>query len=210
MKLDCKMLVGMLTVGLLALAPTYAQTGSQSSGQTGSKSSSSSGQTRSKSGSETGTHERSRSGSSNRMSADSNFATKAAQGGIAEVKLGELAKEKASNSDVKAFGQQMIDDHGKANDELKQLASSKGMTIPSDMDAKDQAKYDKLSKMSGAEFDKAYMQDMVSDHKTDVSEFRRESEHGTDPDLKAWAAKTLPTMEHHLQIAESTNAKLKK
>jgi putative membrane protein len=78
------------------------------------------------------------------------------------------------------------------------------------VDAKDQAAYDRLSKLSGAEFDKAYMADMVSDHKTDVSEFRRESQRGTDPDVKAWAAKTLPTLEHHLQLAQSTDAKVKK
>jgi putative membrane protein len=175
MKQQCKMLAGMLTLGLLVLAPSYAQ-----------------------------------NNSANRMTpADSTFVNKAAHGGLAEVKLGELAKEKASNPDVKAFGQQMIDDHSKANDELKQVASSKGITLPTNMDAKDQATYDRLSKLSGAEFDKAYMKDMVSDHRTDVNEFRRESEHGADPDVKAFAAKTLPTLEHHLQMAESTDAKVK-
>jgi putative membrane protein len=174
MKQDCKNLVGMVAVGLLALAPVFAQQ------------------------------------SANRMGSDTSFVTKAAQGGMAEVKLGQLATEKASSPDVKAFGQQMVDDHSKANDELKNLASKKGETLPTDIDAKDQAKYDRLSKMSGAEFDKAYMADMVSDHKTDVSEFRRESQRGTDPDIKAWAAKTLPTLEHHLQMAETTDAKVKK
>jgi putative membrane protein len=174
MKQDCKNLVGMLAVGLLALAPMFAQQ------------------------------------SANRMGADTSFVTKAAQGGMAEVKLGKLATEKASSPDVKAFGQQMVDDHSKANEELKDLASKKGVTLPTDVDAKDQATYDKLSKMSGAEFDKAYMADMVSDHKTDVAEFRRESQRGSDPDVKAWAAKTLPTLEHHLQLAQSTDAKVKK
>jgi len=135
---------------------------------------------------------------------------KAAEGGLAEVELGNLAKDKASNADVKAFGQQMVDDHSKANDELKQLASSKGITLPTETDAKHKAERDRLSKMSGAEFDKAYMQAMVADHRTDVNEFRRESQRGGDADVKSWAAKTLPTLEHHLQMAESANAKVKK
>jgi len=169
----------MLAVGLLALAPAFAQS--------------------------------SQANSANRMgSADQTFVTKAAHGGLAEVKLGTLATQKAANADVKAFGQQMVDDHSKANDELKQLASSKGITLPTDIDAKDQATYDRLSKLSGAEFDRAYMQHMVADHRTDVAEFRHESQSGADSDVKAWAAKTLPTLEHHLQMAESTDAKVKK
>src|SRR5689334_15410130 len=99
----------------------------------------------------------------NRMTADSTFVTKAAQGGMAEVKLGNLAKEKAESPDVKNFGQTMVTDHTKAGDELKQIASSKNITLPTDIDAKDQAKYDRLSKLSGAAFDRAYMRDMVAD-----------------------------------------------
>jgi len=182
----------MLTIGLLALALGYAHStpgAGQSQSQAGKSQS---------------------SNSANRMGSDQTFVMKAAHGGMAEVKLGTLATQKAANADVKAFGQQMVDDHSKANDELKQLASTKGITLPTDIDAKDQATYDRLSKLSGAEFDRAYMNHMVSDHRTDVSEFRRESQHGSDPDVKAWAAKTLPTLEHHLQMAESTDAKVKK
>ena len=200
MKQDCRSLVGMLTLGLLALAPVYAQS-SQAAGQSQGQSA---GQSQGAAG-----HDQS-SNSANRMGADHSFVTKAAAGGIAEVKLGTLATQKASSADVKAFGQQMVDDHGKANAELKQLASSKGVTIPSDTDAHHQATYDRLSKLSGAEFDREYMKDMVSDHRKDVSEFRQESQSGSDPDVKAWAAKTLPTLEHHLQMAESTDAKVKK
>jgi len=194
-------LVGLFTVGLLALAPVYGQSsGAGAAGQSGA-----SGQS-----GQSDTHKGSQSGSANRMGSDHTFVTHAAMGGLAEVKLGTLATQKASSADVKAFGQQMVDDHSKANTELKQLASSKGMTLPSDVDAKDQSKYDRLSKLSGAEFDRAYMNEMVSDHRKDVSEFRTESQSGSDPDLKAWAAKTLPTLEHHLQMAESTDAKVKK
>src|SRR5689334_13843978 len=171
-------LVGMVAAGILAFAPAYAQ--SADSGQQRDRSSSAN---------------RESGASAKKSSADNTFVTKAAIGGMAEVKLGTLAKEKASNADVKAFGQQMVDDHSKANDELKQLASSKGITLPTDLDAKNQAEYDRLSKLSGAEFDRMYMQHMVSDHKEDVSEFRRESQRGSDPDVKAWAGKTLPTLE---------------
>jgi len=174
--------------GLLALAPSsQAQSGQTARQQSGSQ-----------------------SGSANRLAgADQTFAMKAAQGGMAEVKLGQLAKDHASSSAVKQFGQQMVDDHSKANDELKDLASKKGITLPTDLAAKDQATYDRLSKLNGAEFDRAYMADMVKDHRTDVSEFRRESERGQDSDLKSWAGKTLPTLEHHLQMAESTDKEVR-
>lgn len=148
--------------------------------------------------------------SANRLSSsDSTFADKAAQGGMAEVKLGQLAKDKASSQSVKDFGQKMIDDHTKANDDLKSVASKEGLTLPTSVDAKDQATYDNLSKLSGSEFDKVYMRDMVADHRTDVNEFKRESEHGTDPGLKAFAARTLPVLEGHLTLAQSTDAKVR-
>jgi putative membrane protein len=148
--------------------------------------------------------------SANRMTADHTFVTKAAQGGLAEVQLGTLAKDKASSADVKSFGERMVTDHTKANDELKQIASKKGITLPTTLDSKSQATYDRLAKLSGAEFDREYMKDMVSDHREDVNEFRRESQRGTDTDIKDFAAKTLPTLEQHLQQAESTDAKVKK
>ena len=127
--------------------------------------------------------------------------TKAAGGGLAEVKLGQLATEKAQSADVKSFGQMMVDDHSKANTELQGLASQKGVTLPSDLPAAEKATYDRLSKLSGAAFDHAYMQDMVKDHQKDVSLFKSESTSGKDGDTKSWASKTLPTLEKHLQRA---------
>ena len=148
--------------------------------------------------------------SANRLaSADTTFATKAAQGGMAEVKLGNLAKDHASSDAVKKFGQRMVDDHTKANDELKSIASKKGISLPSDIDAKDQATYDRLSKLNGAAFDKAYMADMVKDHRTDIAEFQREANGGQDPDLKAFAGKTLPTLQDHLKEAETTDREVR-
>lgn len=135
--------------------------------------------------------------------ADTKFMKEAAEGGMVEVALGQLAAEKASSSDVKKFGQRMVDDHSKANDELKQLASQKNVDLPKDLSAKDKATKATLEKLSGEQFDQAYMNDMVKDHKKDVSDFRRESKSAQDPDVKKFAAQTLPTLEDHLKQAES-------
>lgn len=136
------------------------------------------------------------------QSADTNFVMKAAQGGMAEVELGQLAATKGTNDKVRHFGQQMVDDHTKANDELKTVVSSKGITLPTSADAKSETAKKRLSNLSGAAFDKAYMQDMVSDHQKDVAEFQKEADHGADPDVKAFAQKTLPTLQKHLQMAQ--------
>jgi putative membrane protein len=133
---------------------------------------------------------------------DEKFMTEAAQGGLAEVELGKLATEKGSSDQVKKFGQRMVDDHSKANDELKQLASSKGVNLPDQPKAKDKATKERLSKLNGAEFDRAYMQDMVKDHKKDVAEFNKESNSAKDSDVKQFASKTLPTLKDHLQQAQ--------
>ena len=143
-------------------------------------------------------------------SADMTFATKAAQGGMAEVQLGQLAVQKADNPQVKAFGQRMIDDHTKVNDQMKSLATSQNMTLPTTLDAKDQAEYNKLSQLSGPAFDKAYMKDMLKDHREDIKEFQKEANSGKDPQLKQLAASTLPILQQHLQLAESTEAQIGK
>ena len=134
--------------------------------------------------------------------ADHKFMAKAAQGGMAEVELGQLAEQNGQSSEVKAFGKRMVDDHSKANDQLKQLASQKGVTLPTTLDAKDQATKDRLSRLHGEAFDKAYMHDMVTDHKKDVAEFKHESMAAHDPDVKNFAQQTVPTLESHLQEAE--------
>jgi putative membrane protein len=144
---------------------------------------------------------------------DKKFVRDAAQGGMAEVELGKLATEKASSDDVKKFGQRMVDDHTKANDQLKQVASREGVQLPEKLNAKDQMTKERLSKLSGAEFDRAYMSDMVKDHTKDVADFQRESNSGMDPAVKDFASKTLPTLQDHLreakQIAPSTRASSK-
>jgi putative membrane protein len=133
---------------------------------------------------------------------DKQFIQKAATGGMAEVELGKLAQEKASSPEVKAFGQMMVDDHSKANDELKTLASEKGITLPTDAGAAHKAKISKLEGLSGEQFDRAYMQEMLKDHKKDVADFKRTAKSSKDQDLKDWAAKKVPTLEQHLQHAQ--------
>jgi putative membrane protein len=140
--------------------------------------------------------------------ADRAFVKEAAIGGMAEVEFGNLAKEKASSADVKQFGDRMVTDHGKANDELKAWAQQKNVTLPTELDAKHKATHDRLSKLSGDTFDKAYMREMVSDHEKDVAAFKKESSAAHDPDLKAWVTKTLPTLEDHLKMAHETYKKV--
>ena len=134
---------------------------------------------------------------------DKRFMKKAAEGGLAEVELGQLATQKASSDDVKKFGQRMVDDHGKANDQLKQLASQKNVQLPQEPNAKDKATKTRLEKLSGSEFDKAYMSEMRSDHKKDVAEFEHESKMAKDSDVKNFASQTLSTLQDHLKQAES-------
>ena len=98
----------------------------------------------------------------------------------------------------------MVDDHSKANDQLKQIATSKGVNLPTALERSTQRELDKLSMMSGAEFDREYMKHMVSDHRKDVSDFKSEANRANDPDVKQFAASTLPTLQQHLDLAQST------
>jgi putative membrane protein len=131
---------------------------------------------------------------------DQAFVREAAMAGMAEVEHGKLASQKATTPKVKAFGQQMVTDHTKAGDELKSVA--KQMTLPPSMGPKHQATHDQLMKLSGAEFDRAYMTDMVADHQKAVADFTAEANNGTDPQVKAFATKTLPTIQGHLKMAQ--------
>jgi putative membrane protein len=132
------------------------------------------------------------------------FSSAAAEGGLTEVELGRLAVQKGSNPAVKTFGQRMIEDHARANDELKAIATKKNIALPTDLNSDQKAIKDKLSNLSGADFDKQYMEDMVKDHEADVREFETQANKGTDPDIKAFAAKTLPMIQRHLQMARDT------
>lgn len=141
--------------------------------------------------------------------AGTEFMRDAAQGGMAEVKMGELAGSKAQNAEVKQFGQRMVTDHSKANDELKAVAAKKSVTLPTEVNAKQMEDMSKLQKLSGAEFDKEYVKMMVEDHEKDVADFQKQAETGTDADAKAFAAKTLPTLKEHLQMIKAIQGKMK-
>jgi putative membrane protein len=143
------------------------------------------------------------------MSADMKFAMEAAMGGMEEVEMGRLAAEKGASDEVRQFGQRMVDDHSKANQELMQVASSKSMTLPTALDPKHQADMQKMSALSGEAFDKAYVKMMVKDHKKDVGEFQKESTRGTDADIKGFATRTLPTLQEHLQMIQRIDDKMK-
>jgi putative membrane protein len=182
---------------------------------------------------------------------DRKFVMEAAHGGMMEVRLGRLAADKASSSDVKQFGQRMVDDHSKANSELMALASQKGITLPGASDSammnqsstsspttqaadqqsstdtsasaqrharvdvntgetmKDQEAMNKLSGLSGDAFDREYVKMMVKDHEKDVKEFEKASTKAQDPDVRAFAAKTLPTLRDHLQQVRDIQSRMK-
>ena len=135
---------------------------------------------------------------------DMEFARKAAEGGLKEVRLGELAQQQAESEEVQQFGQRMVEDHGQANEQLKQIAEQKGIELPQELPDDAQQLHDELQQKSGAEFDQAYMDEMVSDHEEDVETFEDYVESAQDPDLRNFTEQTLPTLREHLELARQT------
>lgn len=140
---------------------------------------------------------------------DTTFAGKAAVGGMAEVALGKMAAAKGADSKVKEFGNMMVMDHGKANAELMSIAKSKNITLPGGLDAEHQAKSDSLSKLSGKDFDMAYVNAMIEGHKKTLSLMQSEATNGKDTELKAFAAKTAPVVQHHLDEIQKIHDSMK-
>jgi putative membrane protein len=140
---------------------------------------------------------------------DRDFIDDAAKGGLYEVRAGQLAQQKAQADDVKQFGKRMVDDHTAINGRLQQLAQQKGLNLPQQLDRKHQDKIDNLSKKTGADFDKAYLDQMVDDHKKDVDDFDKAAKDAKDPDVKSFAASTLPMLREHLQQVQSVKERLK-
>jgi len=132
---------------------------------------------------------------------DRKFIEKAAADGMAEEELGRLAQANAGSDDVRQFGAHMTDEHGQANDELKRIAQAKGVAVPDSPDRAHQRKIKKLSKQSGAEFDRRYMADMVKDHEKDLKLFRDTAQNAKDPDVRAFAEKTAQKISEHLDMA---------
>jgi putative membrane protein len=140
---------------------------------------------------------------------DSKFAVEAASGGMMEVQLGELAQQKATSQKVKDFGAMMVRDHSKANDELKALAMKKNITLPPAPGEDHLDEIKKLSDKSGKTFDKDYIKMMVDDHEKDVAKFEKCSKDAKDPDIQAFASKTLPVLRSHLDAVKKINESLK-
>jgi putative membrane protein len=141
------------------------------------------------------------SAASRPMAHDELFASKAAQGGIAEVKMGELAQVKSSSEVVKRFGRRMVEDHTRAGEVLTEAARKESVALPTDLDAKDRATIDVLSKLSEADFDKAYARNMVKDHQEDLNEFASEANNGRKDEIRNFASETIPTLKEHLKMA---------
>jgi putative membrane protein len=137
---------------------------------------------------------------------DAKFVVTASAAGMAEVALGKLGAAQGGSSEVKAFGQQMVTDHTKANDELKSIASAKGLPLAPTPPPSDTKAAAIMSKKSGAEFDADFKTRMVADHKKVVTLFEKEAKSGDDPELKAFASKTLPILQHHLEMAQQLPA----
>ena len=134
--------------------------------------------------------------------ADKLFLKKAIEGSMAEIQTAKLALTKSSNDQVKQFAQKMIDDHGKLLDASKSIAAKNGVDVPSAPGKKEQANYAKLEALSGADFDKAYVKDMVKDHKSDDNDFKTEASNAQMPDVKALATRGEPMIAAHLQMIE--------
>lgn len=144
------------------------------------------------------------------MTDDRKFVLDAASGGMMEVELGRMATTNAASSKVKDFGRMMVTDHSKANTELKAVAAQKNITLPATPAEEQQKHIDDLKTKKGADFDKAYVDMMVDDHKEDISKFEDETKTGNDADVKAFAAKTLPVLNKHLGSIKTIQDRMNK
>ena len=135
--------------------------------------------------------------------ADREFATKAAQGGMAEVEMGNLAQQQGSSDQMKDFGRKLVQDHTRMNNDLKDIASRENITLPTEISADQRKTIDRLSKLSGAQVDREFAKESVNDHKEDISEFQKEASSGENQSLKNFASSNIPVLQDHLNMAES-------
>jgi putative membrane protein len=133
---------------------------------------------------------------------DATFMTEGARSGMAEVQMGQLAQRNGHSAAVKRFGQRMVSHHGQSNQEMMTLAQRKDITPPATIGAEQQRIYDDLAKLRGSAFDRAYARAMVQDHQEDLRSYRTEAADGTDPDVKAFAARQIPVLQEHLRMAQ--------
>lgn len=132
------------------------------------------------------------------------FIKDAAQGGQAEVQLGQLAQQKSQNDQVKQFGQHLQQDHSQANQELMQIAQKLGVTVPTGPDRKEARHAEKLQDKTGADFDKAFVEHAIQDHQKDITKFQQALQDVKNPELKAFIQKSIPKLTQHLQMARTT------
>jgi putative membrane protein len=223
MSFKCRVVIGLLgLVPVLGIAQTNQQTGSSTQRQSGSQTEpqsgtrSQSGQAAQSPGSSAGSQSTQSQGSSGSGSMSSStgqtgsgtvdqaFISKAAMGGMAEVELGRLAQRKASSKEVKDLAGKIVSDHTRSNEELQRIAKSLNVTIPTTVDSKHKDTKERLQKLSGTEFDRTFMNEIVNDHREHIAEFKREANSGNNQQVKQFASKTLPTLEEHLRQAEQT------
>jgi putative membrane protein len=138
------------------------------------------------------------------------FARKAAVDNMAEVELANVARKQASQDSVRQYAERLHQDHQQANKKLQAVAQQKGISLPTDIDAKHKRERDKLAEKQGVDFDADYLEAMIAEHRKDIKEFEKEAKEGKDPELKAYAAQTLPTLREHLKQAEQLQASSKK
>jgi putative membrane protein len=141
--------------------------------------------------------------SKSEKSADARFVHDVVMGNLMEIKLGKLALENGLSDGVRKFGEHLVADHQKANDELTHIAQSKGISVPSALDDRHVKAYDRLAKLNGEKFDKKFLKDMVSDHEKDIRAFKQEASKGADAEIKQFASSYLPKLQKHLAFAKS-------
>ena len=134
---------------------------------------------------------------------DQQFVQEAALGGMAEVHLGKLAIDRGTNDAVKSLGQRLMRDHQQANEQLKQIAARQNLQLPQQLDEKHQKKVQEFSRLSGAQFDQAFLKDAVKDHEHDIAKFEAEAKNGKDPAVRQFAEQSLPTLREHLKMAQA-------
>ncbi len=195
--------VAMSLAALLAACDREDRTGQPETETTGSVQSEQ--QTGSASATTTGVAGGTRSEMTNE---DKEFVAMAGLSGLAQMQMANLALQKASSAEVKAFAQKMIADHTNPNAEIAELATTKGLALATELSGDPKAALEHLASLSGAEFDKAYMKHMVEDHEKDVAAFDKASTSATDANLKAWAGRTLPALKEHLEMAKQTARKV--
>jgi len=145
----------------------------------------------------------------NPLAADQKFLKDATEGARTQVELGKLAQEKGSSDAVKEFGKRVVEDHSKTSTDLEQLAAKAGVSVESDMPKKARKAQEKLSKLSGPDFDRTFTKMMLNDHKSDAKSFEKESKNGKIPEAKEFASNSLPTVQERLKMAQELDETVK-